>query len=137
MSPRAGYSSTPLSKKLGIESGQTVAWLHAPADFPEILGDLPKDLTVQPGLWGPLDTVIFFTAQRAELKRKLPPLKKAIAPAGAAWIAWPKRASGVETDITEDVVREEALPIGLVDTKVCAIDDTWSGLKLVIRKENR
>jgi hypothetical protein len=137
MSPGAGYSGTPLPVKLGVKPGDAVAWLGAPGDFGATLGDLPPDLRVKANLRGPLDVVVFFTKRRAELARRLPALMRAIAPAGGAWIAWPKRASRIATDVTEDVIRAEALPLGLVDVKVCAIDDTWSGLKLVIRKENR
>ena len=89
------------------------------------------------GLKGPLDAVHVFAVERAKLKRALPRLLKRLSPAGMIWISWPKKAAKVDTDITEDVVRADALPLGLVDVKVCAIDDTWSGLKLVIRKELR
>ena len=94
-------------------------------------------MTVRSRLRGPLDLVVCFVTERRELERRLPALRKAIAPAGMLWVSWPKRASKVPTDMTEDVVREVALPTGLVDTKVAAIDHTWSGLRLVIRKELR
>ena len=136
MSP-AGYSGTPLPKKLGIKEGAAVAVLNAPADFAETLGDLPDGVTVRDRLRGSLDVIVFFTVRRGDLERRIERLKAALDPAGRLWIAWPKRASKVETDMTEDVVRDVALPLGLVDNKVAAVDETWSGLQLVIRKELR
>ena len=133
----AGYSATPLPKKLGIKDGAAVAFLNASQDFAETLGALPDGVTVRDRLRGPLDVIVFFTVHRAELERRIERLHAALDPAGRLWIAWPKRASKVETDMTEDVVREVALPRGLVDNKVAAIDDTWSGLQLVIRRELR
>ena len=132
-----GYSGTPLPEKLGIADGTRVALLNAPPGFDRTLGRLPTGVEVRQQARGSLDVVVFFTRRRAELERRLGALAKAIAPAGGLWIAWPKRASGLETDITEDVVREVVLPRGLVDNKVCAIDDTWSGLRVVWRKERR
>jgi hypothetical protein len=131
-----GYGG-PLVKKLGIKPGFTVAYVDAPEGFAELLGELPHDVTVRRQLRGPLDLVVCFVTARRDLERRLPKLRAAMQPAGMLWIAWPKRASGVATDMTEDVVREVALPTGLVDTKVAAIDETWSGLRLVIRKELR
>ena len=133
----AGYSGTPLPRKLGLAPGMRVAWLRAPAHFAELLGPLPDGTRVTSRAAAPLDLVVLFVTRRAELARRLPALRRAVAPAGAVWAAWPKRASGVATDVTEDVVRDVALPLGLVDVKVCAIDETWSGLKLVIRRELR
>lgn len=133
----AGYSGTPLPRKLGLKPGMDVAWLGAPEHFAGLLGPLPDGVRVKARAARPLDLVVLFTTRRAELRRRLPALRTAIAPDGAVWAAWPKRASGVATDVTEDVVREVALPLGLVDVKVCAIDDTWSGLRLVIRRELR
>jgi hypothetical protein len=134
--PTPGYGG-PLVKKLGFKPGQAVAYVDAPGDFPELLGDLPDGVTVRARLRGPLDLVVCFVTARRDLERRLPRLRAALQPAGMLWIAWPKRSSGVATDMTEDVVRDVALPTGLVDTKVAAIDDTWSGLRLVIRKELR
>jgi hypothetical protein len=134
---QAGYSGTPLPRKLGIREGAAVAFLNAPADFGDALGDLPDGVTVRDRLRGPLDVVVFFTVHRADLERRIEQLKAALDPAGRLWVAWPKQAAKVETDMTEDVVRDVALPLGLVDNKVAAIDDTWSGLQLVIRKELR
>ena len=133
----AGYSGTPLPRKLGIKEGARIAFAGAPAGFDDVLGELPSGVTVRSRIRGPLDVIVFFTPARALLERRLPALHAALDPAGGLWIAWPKRASGVETDVTEDVVREVALPRGLVDNKVCAIDETWSGLRLVIRLEHR
>ena len=133
----AGYSGTPLVRKLGIKPGFRVAWPSAPEGFQALLGELPAGVGVRRALRGRLDVVVCFVTSRAELERRLPALRHAIEPDGALWVAWPKRASGVATDMTEDVVREVALPTGLVDVKVCAIDDTWSGLRLVVRKELR
>ena len=132
----AGYSGTPLPSKLGIKPGMRVAWPGAPEHFAALLGDLSSVIVLtRPG--ASMDVVVLFATRRGVLERRLPALVEAIRPAGATWVAWPKRSSSVATDITEDVVRDVALPIGLVDTKVCAIDETWSGLKLVIRKELR
>jgi hypothetical protein len=134
----AGYSGTPLAKKLGFKPGFTVAYVGAPDGFDALLADdLPDDVVVRKQLRGPLDLVVCFVTARRDLERRLPKLRAALAPAGMLWIAWPKRASGVPTDMTEDVVRDVALPTGLVDTKVAAIDATWSGLRLVVRKELR
>jgi hypothetical protein len=133
----AGYSGTPLAAKLGIKVGHRVAAIQAPDHFAALVAPLPDGVALSDRVRGPLDVVVFFTAERSQLARRLPALMKALDPAGGLWIAWPKRASKVPTDITEDVVREEALPLGLVDNKVCAIDEVWSGLRLVIRKENR
>ena len=132
-----GYSGTPLPRKLGLKPGMRVAWPGAPEEFPALLGPLPDGVTVKRRATAPLDLAVVFVTRRAALARRLPGLRAAIAPDGAVWAAWPKRASGVATDMTEDVVRELALPLGLVDVKVCAIDETWSGLRLVIRRELR
>jgi Protein of unknown function (DUF3052) len=131
-----GYGG-PLVKKLGFKRGFTVAWVDAPDDFGDMLGALPEDVTVREQLRAPLDLIVCFVTARRDLERRLPKLRAALQPAGMLWIAWPKRASGVPTDMTEDVVRDVALPTGLVDTKVAAISDVWSGLRLVIRKELR
>src|SRR3954471_4604839 len=137
MSASAGYSGTPLPKKLGFKPGMRAAFVGAPPEFDIALGELPDGVDVARRLGGARDLVVVFVTRRAELERRLDALRRAIAPDGMVWVAWPKRASGVETDMTEDVVRDVALPTGLVDVKVCAIDATWSGLKLVIRKELR
>jgi hypothetical protein len=131
----AGYSGTPLPRKLGIKSGQRVAVLGAPDGFE--LGELPEDVRVVRRAGGKAEVIVSFHTRRAELERRLPALRALMEPAAGLWIAWPKRASKVPTDITEDVLREIALPTGLVDNKVCAIDATWSGLRLVIRVSAR
>ncbi len=137
----AGYSGTPLAKKLGIADGSLVGLVGAADTFPASLDPLPErvhviDLTGGADAVG-LDVCVLFTDARGRFETELPRLSAAVFPAGGLWIAWPKRASRVPTDMTEDVVREVALPTGLVDNKVCAIDDTWSGLRLVHRKELR
>jgi hypothetical protein len=129
-----GYSGTPLERKLGIKPGHRLALLGAPDGFQL---DLPDDVTVKRRAAGKADVIVAFFTARAELERRLPALRALMEPAAGLWIAWPKRASNVPTDITEDVLREVALPTGLVDNKVCAIDATWSGLRLVIRKDQR
>ena len=128
----AGYSGTPLARKLGFKGGMRVVYVNPPDGFAVDGIEL-----VRPRLAKDTDLVVFFTVQRSELARRLAALRRAIEPDGMLWVAWPKRASGVETDMTEDVVREIALPTGLVDTKVCANDDVWSGLRLVVRRELR
>jgi len=134
----AGYSGTPLPRKLGIKPGHRVALLGAPDGFEDgTLGELPDGVEVKRRAGGKADVIVSFHTSRAELERRLPALRALMDPAAGLWIAWPKRASGLPTDITEDVVREVALPTGLVDNKVCAIDGTWSGLRLVIRLEHR
>lgn len=133
----AGYSGTPLAKKLGIKEGHRVAFTSAPDGFRDLLGELPEGVAVKSRASGPLDVIVFFTKSRAALERRLPALRRAMDPAAGLWIAWPKRASGVETDMTEDVARELGLANRLVDNKVAAIDETWSGLRLVIRLADR
>ena len=134
----AGYSGTPLPRKLGIKPGHRVALLRAPDAFePDVLGELPDGVAVRRSARGPVDVIVSFHTQRADLERRLATLRAMMEPDAGLWIAWPKKASKVPTDITEDVVRDVALPTGLVDNKVCAIDATWSGLRLVIRKELR
>jgi hypothetical protein len=133
----AGYSGTPLPRKLGIREGDRVGTVSAPTDFAATLGEVPEGAVVINGARGKLDVAVAFFTRRADLEKRLAALRKAIEPAGGLWIAWPKRSSGVETDITEDTIRAVALPTGLVDNKVCAIDETWSGLRLVVRRELR
>jgi hypothetical protein len=132
----AGYSGTPLSRKLGIPAGAAVLLDGAPAGFS--IADLPEGVRVQhrPAA-GRYDVILCFCPDQARLRDRWPVLHSRTTPAGALWIAWPKRASGVPTDLDENVIREYALTHGRVDVKVCAVDETWSGLKLVLRKENR
>jgi len=133
----AGYSATPLAAKLGLRPGARVAWPHAPEGFEALLGELPEGTRVLRSARERMDLVVCFVTRRSQLAARLPRLREAIRPDGMCWAAWPKRSSGRATDVTEDVVRQIALPLGLVDVKVCAIDETWSGLKLVIRRELR
>ena len=133
----AGYSGTPLAKKLGIKTGDAVALLGAPPRFADTLDGLPDDVTVRTSARGTNAVVVSFHTVRADLEQRVPKLLDVLDRSGGLWIAWPKKASRVPTDITEDTVREVFLPLGLVDNKVCAIDDTWSGLRVVWRKENR
>jgi hypothetical protein len=134
----AGYSGTPLPQKLGIKPGARVAVISPPDGFLErTLRPLPDGVELRHTARGSVDLIVFFTKRRAELERRLDTLVRALDRAGALWVGWPKGSSGVRTDMTENVVRDVALPKGLVDTKVAAIDETWSGLKLVIRLENR
>lgn len=133
----AGYSGTPLPKKLGIKEGSRLAIVSAPEGFEATLGELPAAVSLTADISGRPDIVVFFTAARADLEARFAALGEAVPPDGAVWIAWPKRSSGVPTDLTEDVLREVCLPAGMVDNKVCAIDETWSGLRFVWRKELR
>ena len=132
-----GYSGTPLAKKLGFAPDVSVVLLDAPPNLSELLGDLPSGVKVSRRLTHGADIVLIFVEYAADLSRKVLALKSAVAPDGMVWVAWPKRASKMPTDLTEDVIRDIVLPTGLVDVKVCAIDATWSGLKLVIRKALR
>ena len=132
----AGYSGTPLPRKLGFKPGMSAAFVHAPAQLDGLLGEL-EGVAVKRSLRGSADIVLCFVTARRELERRSARLREAIAPAGMVWVCWPKRASKVPTDMTEDVVRKVLVPTGLVDVKVAAVDETWSGLKLVVRKELR
>lgn len=133
----AGYSGRSLVEKLGIKPRTRIAIINPPRGFRATLGTLPEGVTVVSSLRGPLPFIHFFAVSRDVLASRLPALLHALEPAGALWISWPKKTSGVPTDITEDVVRAVALPTGLVDVKVAAVDDVWSGLKLVRRLRNR
>ncbi len=136
----AGYSGTPLAKKLGIAAGNVVAMTAEPEGFRELLEPLPDDVvfttfTAAPG--AAADVVLLFVTWQAELAAAIEPAGFTVFPHGSIWVAWPKRASKVPTDMSEDRVRDFALPLGLVDNKVAAIDDTWSGLRVVWRREHR
>ena len=133
----AGYSGKSVVQKLGIKPGFRIFVDGAPASYEDIIGPLPADVTLAPRLKAPLDMAHVFAKQAAALRKKLPACREAIAPDGMVWVSWPKKSSGVATDVTENVVRDTALSLGLVDVKVCAIDDTWSGLKLVIPVKQR
>jgi alkylation response protein AidB-like acyl-CoA dehydrogenase len=132
----AGYSGTPLVQKLGIKAGMRLHLADAPPDYPRTLGRVPTVVQTKQ-LKGPLDFIQQFAMSRQALEGKFPALVKALAPAGMLWVSWPKQAAKLDTDLTEDVIRAIALAHGLVDVKVCAIDDVWSGLKLVRRLEDR
>ena len=129
----AGYSGTPLERKLGLKPGMTAVML----DAPDGLGLDLAGVTVKRALRGHADIVLCFVIARRDLERRAARLRTAIAPDGMVWVCWPKKASKVPTDMTEDVVRDVLLPTGLVDIKVAAVDETWSGLKMVVRKELR
>jgi hypothetical protein len=134
----AGYSGTPLPRKLGIKPGHRVLLLSPPDEFEQItLGELPDGVTVGRRAAGRADVIVSFHTARADLAGRMPKLRALMEPAAGLWIAWPKRASKVATDLTEDVVRELALANALVDNKVAAIDERWSGLRLVIRLRDR
>ena len=133
----AGYSGTPLPQKLGIKPGLTVVTINAPTNYRRWLGTIPEGVTFSDRLKPDSSFIHVFTRKRSELANRLPVLRARIADIGTVWVSWPKRSAGVPTDVTEDVVRAVALPLGFVDVKVCAIDETWSGLKLMVRRENR
>jgi hypothetical protein len=134
----SGYSGTPLPKKLGIKPGHRVLLLSAPEPFErDTLGELPDGVNVVRRLSGKADVIVSFHTERADLARRLPKLREAMEPAAGLWIGWPKRASKMPTDLTENVVRDLALANALVDNKVAALDETWSGLRLVIRLRDR
>lgn len=133
----AGYSGTPLAKKLGFKEGHRVRIKNAPDNYSDLVKPTPDNVQVSKNLRKDVDIFHFFTRCSSELRSELPKLIKAIDQNGMIWVSWPKKSSGVSSTVTEDTVREVALPLGLVDVKVCAVDETWSGLKLVIRKELR
>jgi Protein of unknown function (DUF3052) len=133
----AGYSGTPLAKKLGIKPGAILHLDGAPSGYVALLAPLPDDVRIAASTAHELDVVHLFTKSRSELLEGLNRYKGKIKQDGAIWVSWPKKASGIPSEVSENTVRELALPLGLVDIKVCAVDDVWSGLKLVIRKENR
>jgi hypothetical protein len=133
----AGYSGTPLPRKLGLREGDRVLLVGAPDGAEELLEPLPAGVTVARRARSPLDAILFFVTRRSEVERRHEELAVRLTRAGMLWLAWPKRSSGVPTDVTEGVLREVILPSGMVDTKVCAIDDTWSGLRFVRRRELR
>lgn len=133
----AGYSKRSLVEKLGIKAGTTIAILGAPAGYNRTLGRLPPQVNRRARLNGPLDFVHLFTSEKRELERQFLLLEEALTPAGMLWISWPKQTSGVPSDLTEDVVRAIGLAHGLVDVKVAAVDEVWSGLKFVRRVKDR
>jgi len=133
-----GYSGKPLVRKLGLKENKKILIVNHPgADYENELGPLPSNIELVKKMGKEMDFIHFFTKSSKELKKKLPEFKKSIKPDGMIWVSWPKRASKIKTDIDENIIRETALSLGLVDVKVCAVTEIWSGLKLVIRKENR
>jgi hypothetical protein len=132
-----GYSKRSLPDKLGIKAGSSLLLVRPPEGYATTLGALPPGVRLEGKLRSGLDLVHVFVSRRAELARGLPAWREAIFPAGTLWVSWPKKAAKVATDLTEDVIREEALALGLVDVKVCAVDATWSGLKLVVPVKDR
>jgi hypothetical protein len=133
----AGYSGKPITQKLGIKPGFCIFVSGAPKAYDELVGGLPDGAKIVTRPKAPLDMVHLFATKAAGLKDKLESFREAIAPDGMIWVSWPKKSSGVATDLSDVVVRDTALPLGLVDIKVCAIDETWSGLKFVIPKDRR
>jgi hypothetical protein len=133
----SGYSGTPLPKKLGIKEGHRVVLVSAPDHLEELLGDLPAGVTLLRQARPPYEVVLLFVTERRVLAKRVPELAAKMDRAGGLWVCWPKRASGVATDITENVIRDVVLPLGLVDNKVCAVDETWSGLRIVYRLKDR
>jgi hypothetical protein len=133
----AGYSGTPLAQKLGIKPEQTVVVIDEPANYRKLLGEVADRVTFARTPGNSASFVHFFTTRRAELEKRLKKLRTQISDSGIVWISWPKKSAGVPTDVTEDVIRDVALPLGFVDVKVCAVDETWSGLKLMIRRKHR
>jgi len=133
----AGYSGTPLARKLSLKAGMRVWWDEMPDSVRDEIAAEGLQLHLLASPEPPVDAAHIFVVQRLDLEAKLAQLLPRLAPAGFVWVSWPKKASKVSTDITEDVIRDVALPMGLVDVKVCAVDQTWSGLKLMIRKDRR
>jgi hypothetical protein len=132
----AGYSGKPLAQKLGIVADSAVATSGAPTNYLELLGPLPSGVRFCPVASKP-QLIHYFCTERSRLAKDLPALRKKMRDDAMLWVSWPKKSAGVPTTVTEDMVRECALPLGLVDTKVCAVDETWSGLRLVVRLANR
>jgi hypothetical protein len=133
----AGYSGKPLAQKLGIKPGMTVVTMNAPPNYRTLLNRAANDVNFAGRIGNGCDFVHFFTTRRSELQKQLKRLRRKIADVGVVWVSWPKKSAGIPTDVTEDVIRAVALPLGFVDVKVCAVDETWSGLKLMIRRKNR
>jgi hypothetical protein len=132
-----GYSGSPLARKLSLRDGMRLWWDGMPAGVEQEITSEGLQLNLLNAPEAPIDSAHIFVTERSQLEAKLKQLLPLLEPAGMIWVSWPKKASKVPTDITEDVIRDVALPTGLVDVKVCAVDETWSGLKLVIRRQNR
>ena len=132
-----GYSGTPLVRKLGIPAGERIVAINAPEHYAQLVADMPEGTSITNRVSERPRFVHLFVTSRADLDKRLRAFRGKLEDAGVLWVSWPKKTSGVATDVTEDTIREVALPLGFVDVKVCAVDDTWSGLKLMIRRENR
>lgn len=132
-----GYSGTPLARKLGIKPPMTVLAINAPTEYPAWLGELPDGVCLTSKPVTPLRAVHLFVLSRSDLEKQLAKLRKQLEQTGFLWVSWPKKAARISTDLTENVIRDVALPLGFVDIKICAVSDVWSGLKLVIRKSER
>jgi hypothetical protein len=137
MSSNVGYSGTPLASKLEIREGARVFVWDGPKDYLDLVGPLPSGVRFAKGLDSNADLVHVFVTSRQRMERALKTLRQTLRPEATVWVSWPKKASKVRTDVTEDVIRTVALPMGWVDVKVCAVDETWSGLKLVVRRTER
>jgi len=133
----AGYSGTPLARKLGLGAGSNLVLAGAPSDYMDLIAPVPDGLRIGPRISAATDIVHVFSTRRADLERFLLSCRSKLKPDAMIWVSWPKKSAKVATDITEDVIREVALPLGFVDVKVCAVTDVWSGLKLVVRKALR
>jgi len=133
----AGYSGTPLAQKLGIKPAMTITVINQPANYRKLLGQGADGVEFSDRTRSDSSFVHLFTTRRSELEKQLSQLRKKIPDIATIWVSWPKKSAGVPTDVTEDVIRAVALPLGFVDVKVCAIDETWSGLKLMVRRTNR
>jgi hypothetical protein len=133
----AGYSGTPLPTKLGIKAGHSIAYLNAPGDFDELMHPMPDDVTISTRATGTKDVIVLFATSEADLRKRFPAAKKALAYDGGLWFAYPKKASGVPTDLTFENAQRMGLDAGLVDNKSCAIDEVWSGLRFVYRLKDR
>jgi hypothetical protein len=133
----SGYSGTPLPQKLGIKPGLIVVTINAPTNYRRLLGTITEAVTFSDRLKPDSSFVHVFIKKRSELEKRLPMLREKVAGTGTVWVSWPKKSSGVLTDVTEGVVRAVSLPLGFVDVKVCSVDEIWSGLKLVVRREQR
>jgi hypothetical protein len=133
----AGYSGTPLAQKLGIKPAMTVIAIGAPVNYRKLLSKAANNIKLSDRVNDNSAFIHFFTTRRSESEKQLVRLRRKIADTGTLWVSWPKKSAGVATDVTEDVIRAVALPLGFVDVKVCAVDETWSGLKLMVRRENR
>ena len=133
----AGYSGTPLAQKLGIKPGHEVVTIGAPTGYRKLLAPLPKGVLFRQEAARGVGFIHLFVSDGKTLEKELKRLRRLLADTGTLWVSWPKKSSGVATDITEDVIRDVCVPLGFVDVKVCAVDEIWSGLKLMIRRENR